>query len=877
MFDYNALLKEMSEVEDRIAARDLREREAELEIAKQSAPPPQLTTTLDSTPGPARPTALKPRLESIPHELKEISNWVLWRYEPPKNPNGKWRKVPYQPNGYKADTTNPHTWSSFETVCAVYELGNYDGIGFVFDGEVGPDGTCLAGIDLDRCMDAAKSKFQHLALERIKRLRTYTEASPSGTGLHMIARTEPVESVKTKEFELYTTGRYFTFTGRKWDADSTIRVATAEVRALIAESRAKRVASSQNKPTAAPFKVAEAFAHLDPNENLGEGLSTDYWYDLLRGEQKDEVVDHALEVIASKTPLLELEENGGNNDQWYRLTTAVARSGAPNAPQIFLKYASAAKNADPKDALQEYFARCQKGTPLKGRGITVGTLLGLASEHGADFEPWRSPGQPAAPEPEPLVVPRDLWAKFEAPPLPTGLLPEAIEKFAFAQAELMGCDPAGIAMGALTVCAAAIPDEINLRVKQHDPRWRESTRLWTGLVGPPSTMKSPVMLRTIEPLKRIDNRALARYMEAMAAYEKLAAEQRSEKPKLARIMLGDTTPEAAQLVLQDNPNGVMLFRDELSGWFGSMDKYSGHRGAASDRGFWLQSFNGGQYYVDRVTRRSGSIPNLSVSILGGIQVEPLRALVAEGVDDGLIQRIFPIMLRPAVLGKDEPLPADQYDNLVERLNEMSYRSMEFDAAAQQIRRKLEQKHLDLAAYESVNKKLAAHIGKYNGLFARLCLLWHCIETVDTTGIIFNGHIDADTAQRVADFLHRFLLPHAISFYVGVVGLADDHDRLANVAGYILAHKLERITNRDVARGDRNMRLLHRVDVESIFNRLDALGWISKVQGRRFSDVQWVVNPEVHRLFEKRAKAEAERRQRERAVLVAGIRSDRDGK
>jgi hypothetical protein len=239
--------------------------------------------------------------------------------------------------------------------------------------------------------------------------------------------------------------------------------------------------------------------------------------------------------------------------------------------------------------------------------------------------------------------------------------------------------------------------------------------------------------------------------------------------------------------------------------------------------------------------------------------------------------MFPIMLRPAVLGNDEPASLDQYDMLVERLHETPYRVVDFDAAAQEIRRKLEQKHLDLMALESVNRKLAAHIGKYNGLFARLCLLWHCIETVDATEITFVSHIDADTAQRVADFMHDFLLPHAIAFYVGVVGLADDHDRLANIAGYILAHRLERITNRDIARGDRNMRLIDRQDVDSIFNRLDALGWISKVQGRRISDVQWVVNPEVHRRFEARAKAEAERRQREREAIVAGIRSDRNGK
>jgi hypothetical protein len=136
---------------------------------------------------------------------------------------------------------------------------------------------------------------------------------------------------------------------------------------------------------AAPIKIAPAFRHLNPIHHLNDGIE-DHWFDLLTPEQKDEVVDYALKVIASKTPLLELEEAGGNNDQWYRLTAAVARSGAPNAEDIFIKYASIAKNADPEGALREYFAQCQKNP----RGITVATLLWLAPEHGADFEPWRN-------------------------------------------------------------------------------------------------------------------------------------------------------------------------------------------------------------------------------------------------------------------------------------------------------------------------------------------------------------------------------------------------------------------------------------------------------------------------------------------------------
>ena len=257
---------------------------------------------------------------------------MLWKYEPPKKPDGKWQKVPYQPNGYKASTTNRHTWSTFETCRAVYEQGGYDGVGFVFDGEVGPDGTCLVGIDLDRCID--KRKIQHLALERIKRLGTYTEASPSGTGLHLIARTEPVESVKTKEVELYTTARYFTFTGRKWGEESQIRIATAEVRALVAELKAK--AETQHKPSARIEPRRSLPAPRSRIRNWLKGSKTITGMTGCRAEQKDEVVDHALGVIVAF-----LEESGGHtNDQWYRLTTAVARSGAPNAEDIFVKHAS---------------------------------------------------------------------------------------------------------------------------------------------------------------------------------------------------------------------------------------------------------------------------------------------------------------------------------------------------------------------------------------------------------------------------------------------------------------------------------------------------------------------------------------------------------
>ena len=90
--------------------------------------------------------------------------------------------------------------------------------------------------------------------------------------------------------------------------------------------------------------------------------------------------------------------------------------------------------------------------------------------------------------------------------------------------------------------------------------------------------------------------------------------------------------------------------------------------------------------------------------------------------------------------------------------------------------------------ESINKKLASHIIKYNGYFGRLCVIWHCIEHAFDKRLPVI--VSLDTAQRVAHFLHDFLLPHAVAFYSGVLGLADEHERIANVAGFILAHKLE---------------------------------------------------------------------------------------
>ena len=380
------------------------------------------------------------------------------------------------------------------------------------------------------------------------------------------------------------------------------------------------------------------------------------------------------------------------------------------------------------------------------------------------------------------------------------------------------------------------------------------------------------------------------YQKAMDAWFRLSKDEQrhTPKPKKLRAMIFDTTIESTQEILRDSPNGVLLEDDELSGWFDAMYKYSGARGAQKDRSFWLQAYNGGSKTVDRITRGSVHIDNLSVSIIGGSQPGPIRKLADAGEDDGLLQRFLPVMVRPAVGGRDEApgravldyakvvggllklAPATELLANIMRANT----PLKFDEGALKIREELEQKHLELMLLEGLNRKLTSHFGKYNGMFARLCLVWHCVEHAAGGAGELPAVVTEATARRVADFLHGFLKPHAVAFYVGVLGLSNDHDRLANVADYILAHKLERITNRDVARGDRSMRGLKKHETEAIFEQLEALGWIIRTPGARPSDPpHWMVNPVVHQRFAERGEAARKRREQDREMIGELLKND----
>ncbi|YBW38117.1 DUF3987 domain-containing protein [Nitrobacter sp. TKz-YC01] len=137
--------------------------------------------------------------------------------------------------------------------------------------------------------------------------------------------------------------------------------------------------------------------------------------------------------------------------------------------------------------------------------------------------------------------PVDLWSKLSPPVLPTGVLPRPIEAFAFGQAEQMGADPAGLAMAALAVCAAAIPDRVRIKVKRHG-HWYENARLWVALIGSPSTKKSPIVGQAMRPIARLDGGLVRKYLADKARYDEIAKDERKRRSARANAACVSKTP-----------------------------------------------------------------------------------------------------------------------------------------------------------------------------------------------------------------------------------------------------------------------------------------------------------------------------------------------
>jgi putative DNA primase/helicase len=153
---------------------------------------------------------ITPSTENIPEQLTDRPQWVCWRLE---MRGGKPTKVPYiAGTNSRASSTDLLTWSSFEYAFAAYEAGEppYDGIGFVFC-----SADPLAGIDLDGCRNPETGEVASWAQKIVADASEgYVEASPSGTGVHIIVEGRVRDGgIRRGPVEMYSRDRFFTITG----------------------------------------------------------------------------------------------------------------------------------------------------------------------------------------------------------------------------------------------------------------------------------------------------------------------------------------------------------------------------------------------------------------------------------------------------------------------------------------------------------------------------------------------------------------------------------------------------------------------------------------------------------------------------------------
>jgi putative DNA primase/helicase len=149
----------------------------------------------------AAPSAEEGRYSALPDELKNSKSWLTFKFKP--RADGKKDKVPYDPITGKP-TNDPSRGVDFQTALAAES--KYDGLGFYVEAP-------YIVIDIDNCVTPATGDVELYAAKIVLELNSYTEASPSGTGLHIWVRgTKPGDKCRAG-IEIYSTKRFMTVTG----------------------------------------------------------------------------------------------------------------------------------------------------------------------------------------------------------------------------------------------------------------------------------------------------------------------------------------------------------------------------------------------------------------------------------------------------------------------------------------------------------------------------------------------------------------------------------------------------------------------------------------------------------------------------------------
>lgn len=302
-------------------------------------------------------------------------------------------------------------------------------------------------------------------------------------------------------------------------------------------------------------------------------------------------------------------------------------------------------------------------------------------------------------------------------PFTDELLPSTLYKYAQDNAARLDNAPAEyIAVAVIGAMSSLLGNCIRIRPKLHDSGWLESVNLWALVVGNPSTKKTPCLKAGMAPIKHL---------------------QKTDNSNLYNFIINDSTYQAACIKAEQNPTGILLFRDEIAGWLALIDK-SGH---SQERAFYLEGYSVADHEQIRINRDDVKIEDLTISVLGGTQPTKLLTMLRSRTDgtnnDGLFERfqlaVFPDTTQSSYT---DIKPNEKVLNDVNRIFEClgslrtpnQFKVFGFDHEAQNIWNTWAK---DLKNLENSSEQDEQTVlGKYPALCAKIAVLLHLVSEAE---------------------------------------------------------------------------------------------------------------------------------------------------
>jgi putative DNA primase/helicase len=372
--------------------------------------------------------------------------------------------------------------------------------------------------------------------------------------------------------------------------------------------------------------------------------------------------------------------------------------------------------------------------------------------------------------------------------------------------------------------ASLIGRGAGLRPRQRDD-WTERPCLWWAGIGPPSSLKTPAIEIGTDPLRRQQKHDEAVYQRDYADWQEECRAARAANPQASKAEFPEppvlerrytasvTVEKLGDLLATAAPRGITVIRDELAGWIYDQEKYAKGGG---DRQFYLEAYSGGSHPVDRITRGTIYIPDLFVSIVGGIQPDLARQVFGSGAEDGFAARFTAVW--PDTPGEYRHVDRwpnraarDALDAINDRLATTDWHTVlltddykplpycRLDPEAQSLFDDWHTAHMRAQRRGAFEGRFAARAGKYPGLVARLILVFHLIEWA--AGRVKVDHrVTAETATHVLDLVDEYLKPMERRIYAAYA-VPPEAEGGRRIDRWITAERRERFTGRDVLRHD----------------------------------------------------------------------------